>query len=546
MGAVQQILNAAFSAVGVMYQWGGNSLRTGVDCSGLVQQAFASVGVSLPRVSAQQATTGRRLTQQELRPGDLISWDTGPRNNGADHIAIYIGNGQMIEAPGKGKPVRVVPIVTSGATYTRVPQLEDGSPLLRASSFSPLSAFNGYGGSGVQAPRVDAGGGAGGGGTTQSGAVGGGQQNPVTKIPSDAQLFNVRSSSGAVTPVVAFNVGGTRIYYHVGSWSQVSVGGRTPTTITSQQFHAGGSVMAGQATELGTMATEWGTYKAFWNHLLDTVFAADDPARSDPGVLKVIAEFAARPDMSPEELENKLRSTTYWKNRTDRQREWNELSPKEQQFQIKEWQTRLAEEHFNIFGRRIDPNDPRIVTYATQVASGVLGQSALIAKWQSSALEAEPESPYARKIRDEQEAQRQRGVDIENRREAVRQLANRWGVRMSDQALDEWGRGIIENTKSEEDLLNHLRQSSQVLYAWKPPEMETADAAAPWIQAYERVMEKPTDLFNEQVQAALTAGQPVYEFERELKRRPEWQETKNFDESLQRTAGTVSQLMGFT
>ena len=117
--ALETILGSAESALGVNYVWGGNSLATGVDCSGLVQQAFRSAGYLLPRVSADQARSGAAVNLNDLQPGDLIWWDNSSRNNGADHIAIYIGNGMMIEAPSRGKQVRVAPVAGRNPTGAR-------------------------------------------------------------------------------------------------------------------------------------------------------------------------------------------------------------------------------------------------------------------------------------------------------------------------------------------------------------------------------------------------------------------------------------------
>lgn len=101
------VIQAAESALGTPYTWGGNSLQNGVDCSGLVQQAFAKAGISLPRVSYQQANYGQRVGYAGLQPGDLVAWNNSSRNNGADHIAIYLGNGKIIEAPRPGLSVRI-------------------------------------------------------------------------------------------------------------------------------------------------------------------------------------------------------------------------------------------------------------------------------------------------------------------------------------------------------------------------------------------------------------------------------------------------------
>jgi peptidoglycan DL-endopeptidase CwlO len=75
------------------------------DCSGLVQAAYKSVGVSLPRLADDQLEVGRKISRSELRPGDLIGYYSP-----TSHIAIYIGNGKIIDAPRPGKTVRIVSI----------------------------------------------------------------------------------------------------------------------------------------------------------------------------------------------------------------------------------------------------------------------------------------------------------------------------------------------------------------------------------------------------------------------------------------------------
>lgn len=103
-GKRSQVVNEALRWLGIPYVWGGSN-RDGVDCSGLVQQVFAAMGKQMPRVSYQQ-TAGQRVAWNTLQPGDLVGWDLNDRNNGADHVAIYIGNGWIIEAPRPGLFVR--------------------------------------------------------------------------------------------------------------------------------------------------------------------------------------------------------------------------------------------------------------------------------------------------------------------------------------------------------------------------------------------------------------------------------------------------------
>ena len=101
------VIQYARSALGQPYTWGGTDLNSGVDCSGLIQAAFAKAGYNLPRISYQQANYGKRVGIKDLRPGDLYAWDNSSRNNGADHISLYLGNGYIIEAPRPGLAVRI-------------------------------------------------------------------------------------------------------------------------------------------------------------------------------------------------------------------------------------------------------------------------------------------------------------------------------------------------------------------------------------------------------------------------------------------------------
>lgn len=102
----QAVIEYARTFLGTPYVWGGDS-RDGVDCSGLVQLVMNHAGIEMPRVSYQQANQGTRTSIGKLRPGDLVAWEEGPQNPGADHIAIYLGHHRVIEAPHPGVGVRI-------------------------------------------------------------------------------------------------------------------------------------------------------------------------------------------------------------------------------------------------------------------------------------------------------------------------------------------------------------------------------------------------------------------------------------------------------
>ncbi len=111
--AGQSIADAARKALGVQYVWGGNSLTSGVDCSGLVQQVFKQFGIDLPRVTYEQIGVGASVQRNKMNVGDLIFFDTDRSKSGPDHVGIYLGGGKFIHAPRPGRPVMVSSITDS-------------------------------------------------------------------------------------------------------------------------------------------------------------------------------------------------------------------------------------------------------------------------------------------------------------------------------------------------------------------------------------------------------------------------------------------------
>jgi cell wall-associated NlpC family hydrolase len=102
-------LRAAESRQGLPYVWGADG-PSAFDCSGLVQWAFAQAGIRMPRVADDQARAGPAVPLSELEPGDLLFYHTDPTAPGyISHVAIYLGNGWMIQAPEPGLGVQIVP-----------------------------------------------------------------------------------------------------------------------------------------------------------------------------------------------------------------------------------------------------------------------------------------------------------------------------------------------------------------------------------------------------------------------------------------------------
>jgi len=98
-------LASAAAQMGVPYLWGGTG-QGGYDCSGLVQAAYKSAGISLPRVAQTQFDTGPDVPSgKPVEPGDLVFFGTSKRS--VEHVGIYAGSGEMIDAPYTGTVVRL-------------------------------------------------------------------------------------------------------------------------------------------------------------------------------------------------------------------------------------------------------------------------------------------------------------------------------------------------------------------------------------------------------------------------------------------------------
>ncbi len=99
------ILSYASQFVGNPYVWGGTSLTNGADCSGFVLSVFANYGYSLPHSSASQSRRGTSISVSDIQPGDLLFY--GSSSSSISHVAIYIGNGQIVHASDEKTGIKI-------------------------------------------------------------------------------------------------------------------------------------------------------------------------------------------------------------------------------------------------------------------------------------------------------------------------------------------------------------------------------------------------------------------------------------------------------
>lgn len=122
--AIEHVIARGATQRGVPYSWGGGAIngpsagvdedagKIGYDCSGFTRYAFAGVGVKIPKYSGDQYDAGRHIPPSQAKRGDLIFYGPG----GSQHVAIYLGDGQMMEASSLAGQVTVSPVRTAGMT----------------------------------------------------------------------------------------------------------------------------------------------------------------------------------------------------------------------------------------------------------------------------------------------------------------------------------------------------------------------------------------------------------------------------------------------
>lgn len=102
----QDLLLSAMGLIGVKYKWGGNTPESGLDCSGFVRYVFQnSLNIVLPRTSLNMSRMGDSIEKEELKPGDLVFFNTLKRQ--FSHVGIYLGDNRFIHSPRKGRTIEV-------------------------------------------------------------------------------------------------------------------------------------------------------------------------------------------------------------------------------------------------------------------------------------------------------------------------------------------------------------------------------------------------------------------------------------------------------
>jgi cell wall-associated NlpC family hydrolase len=220
------VVDAALDYKGVPYVLGGES-KSGIDCSGLVQAAFGTLGVDVPRTVHEQKVLGEKVDSlKDAEPGDLIVL------NGGDHIAIYMGNDTVIHAPYPGRTVSVQKAWFDDSDITTIRRIVPASADVATSAPGSVSSAASLAGTS---------------GASSSGL------SPATMVKATAMLTTYGADLGMYGPSSGSSdaSGGTSLSSLLASFGLSS----TPTGIGSASSASAQQIIAARAALLGTSAS---------------------------------------------------------------------------------------------------------------------------------------------------------------------------------------------------------------------------------------------------------------------------------------------------
>lgn len=106
-GVRQRVVDVSQGLKGIPFAFGGDDPEKGFDSPGFTRYVLKQAGIELPRFQHEQSAYGKQVPVEKANPGDLVAWQASKRNGGAPHVAIYLGDNHIIEAPRPGMGVRV-------------------------------------------------------------------------------------------------------------------------------------------------------------------------------------------------------------------------------------------------------------------------------------------------------------------------------------------------------------------------------------------------------------------------------------------------------
>ena len=284
-------------------------------------------------------------------------------------------------------------------------------------------------------------------------------------------------------------------------------------------------------------------------------------AARDLSYMQVVAQFYAgevdrngEPD--PLQFHQALMTTDYYQSTVIAERAYDTATAAEKEMLVVQQAEKLASLWRTYTGGVLDvpatyqelqSEAPDLFQQALGVASGGFSEQRAVLDWiQPEAMKID-QSPWQRMLDTESRAQRQEGIDIDTQRGNARDLAESYGLNLSNETLLKYGQKLVDNELSLDELEQQLdKQAIATLYPFKPAGMTWVDYADPWRQAKSDMMEVGLpDHTDEDVQNALKLDMSLSDFKQSMRDKPEWLGTDNARSALMSAFGGIGRGMGF-
>jgi len=194
----------------------------------------------------------------------------------------------------------------------------------------------------------------------------------------------------------------------------------------------------------------------------------------------------------------------------------------------------------------LEAANPDLADWAERVASGQASQATAVNTWLKEAALEVPESPWARTVREEEQAQGQHAVDVSNMVGQIRDLYFQWGMPLADSAAENLANQVIMNDMSIEEVEEAVRTQANGLFPHKPEMITTREWAQPYMQTYMQTLEMPeVELEDPLVQTALSEGMNLADFRQTLRADERWLETDGARVEMNDKISAIGRVMGF-
>ncbi len=311
-----------------------------------------------------------------------------------------------------------------------------------------------------------------------------------------------------------------------------------------------------------------------WDQIMSNIMAinmnmAGTDATSDVGIMQGLAKLIANPGMGESEQKALWIGTDWYDSHTQKQIDWNNYGTAEKNLRIEEEATNLltVTEYYTgipadttfMYGTDgqfsvvlLEQRNPDLYQNAFDLASGAATQVGLVGSWIKPLAVDIVQSPHNRRLEEEVRLQGMRDMGIAAARSSVIDLYEQYGLEASGYTIDTVVSKLYMNQMSLDEIETTVKNHSLAKYPNKPLNMDWATYAEPYKDSFSSLLEVPRPGFRDPTLArylqAPTEGdgvQNVYEFEKQLRRDPRWEKTKNARDSYHSAFGQIGRLMGF-